>query len=73
MPRSMEPSKLTELSNKIENLIDLCQRLQRENQRLRSDELLWQQERVELLEINEVARTRVEAMIGHLKALEPEE
>ncbi|CAM3426943.1 TIGR02449 family protein [Parendozoicomonas haliclonae] len=68
----MEPSELNELSCKIEDLITLCERLRRENQRLRSSEQQWKQERAQLIDKNDAARIRVEAMIGRLKALEHE-
>ena len=68
----MESSELNELSQKIENLITLCEELHRENRILRAGEQQWKQERAQLIEKNEVARTRVEAMIGRLKALEHE-
>ncbi len=68
----MEPNELSELSNKVEHLIALCTNLQQENESLRSGEQQWKLERTQLIEKNELARTRVEAMIGRLKALEHE-
>ncbi|WP_281645675.1 TIGR02449 family protein [Parendozoicomonas sp. Alg238-R29] len=63
---------INELGRKIEELITLCQNLRHENQALRSGEQQWKQERAQLIEKNEIARTRVEAMIGRLKTLEHE-
>jgi cell division protein ZapB len=39
---------------------------------LKARESAWQQERVRLIEKNELARSRVEAMITHLKSLDTE-
>ena len=63
---------LNVFGEKIESLIALCQTLRQENQTLRANEQQWRQERASLIEKNEIARTRVEAMIGRLKALEHE-
>jgi len=59
----MSENTIEELSYKIDQLIQHCDTLQ-----LREQKLL--QERSRLIEKNEVARTRVEAMIGHLKTLQ---
>ncbi len=68
----MDANKLTALTEKIEGLIAFCERLRQENQTLRSNEQEWMHERDRLIETNEMARTRVESMIEHLKALEHE-
>ena len=68
----MEPSEIKALSGKIDELLTLCQQLRQENRILRSSEQQWKQERAQLIEKNEMARVRVEAMIGRLKALEHE-
>lgn len=58
------------LEAKLDELIRQCTRLQQENAQLKARESEWQQERVRLIEKNELARTRVEAMITRLKSLE---
>jgi cell division protein ZapB len=58
------------LEAKLDELIRQCARLQQENAQLKAREGEWQQERVRLVEKNELARTRVEAMITRLKSLE---
>ena len=68
----MENSKFTALESKIDALIALCDQLQRENDMLKSTQQAWLQERAQLREKNEQARTRVEAMIARLKSLEQE-
>ena len=63
---------LLSLETKLDRLILLTSRLQQENAELKSRESAWQQERVRLIEKNELARSRVEAMITHLKSLDTE-
>ena len=68
----MAESQLTQLEAKLNQLIELCQRLDRENAALKAREATWQQEKLRLVEKNELARSRVEAMIKRLKSLESE-
>ena len=58
------------LADKIDDLIALCDRLKLENAALREQRGTLAEERAVLLEKNELARTRVEAMINRLKAME---
>jgi len=60
------------LSKKIDELISLCGQLKTENQALRNDNSSWKTERTQLVAKNDMARTKVEAMITRLKALEQE-
>lgn len=68
----MSDELLLSLETKLDRLILLCNRLQQENAELKAREQSWQQERVRLIEKNELARSRVEAMISHLKNLDAE-
>jgi len=68
----MSDELLLSLETKLDRLILLTSRLQQENAELRARESAWQQERVRLIEKNELARSRVEAMITHLKSLDTE-
>ncbi len=68
----MTDNLLAALESKLDQLVSLCNRLQKENQQLREKEAGWLQERARLTEKNELARSRVEAMITHLKSLEQE-
>lgn len=68
----MAESQLAQLDAKLNQLIELCQRLDRENAALKAREATWQQEKLRLVEKNELARSRVEAMIKRLKSLESE-
>jgi cell division protein ZapB len=58
------------LEAKIDELIDLCAVLTRENRALRAQQQNWTTERAKLIEKNELAKSRVESMITRLKALE---
>ena len=60
------------LEHQIDQLIYRCHQLEQENRTLRTQENSWRKVRTRLIEKNELARTRVEAMIERLKALEQE-
>lgn len=68
----MTSQTLKDVENKLDELISLCNRLEKENATLKAKEESWKQERTRLLEKNEIARSRVEAMIARLKNLETE-
>lgn len=68
----MALNELQQMEQKIDRLINLCARLQTENQNLRTRENNLLKERSKLLEKNEMARSRVENMITRLKALDSE-
>lgn len=58
------------LERRIEELVHLCETLARENQALLDRNNEWAGERAQLIEKNELAKTKVEAMISRLRALE---
>lgn len=66
----MSDSPLVNIEKQLDLLIAKCQQLAAENQRLRDDTEQWQHERTRLIEKNEMACTRIEAMIARLKRLE---
>lgn len=66
----MARNDLRQLEDKIDRLISVCEQLQAENQSLREREATLLKERSQLVEKNETARSRVEAMITRLKNLE---
>lgn len=68
----MSDQLLQTLETKMDLLIQVCERLQQENHELQAKASDWQRERVRLVEKNELARGRVEAMISRLKSLESE-
>ena len=66
----MSEGEWTGLETKVNELIALCGVLSRENRALRAQQQNWTTERAKLIEKNELAKSRVESMIGRLKALE---
>lgn len=66
----MAENQLKALEKKIDELISLCTNLNRENQTLKLDSQGWRSERLRLIASNDLARTKVEAMINRLQALE---
>ncbi|MGH1471877.1 MAG: TIGR02449 family protein [Cellvibrionaceae bacterium] len=68
----MTESAITTLEDKLDQLIRLCDRLKQENEAYQEKESKWLRERTRLIEKNELARTRVEAMISKLQNLESE-
>ena len=68
----MSQELLQSLEAKMDRLIRVCEQLHDENRALKARADEWQRERVRLVEKNELARSRVEAMITRLKSLESE-
>ena len=68
----MADPQLKALAAKINDLIALCDQLDQENRALKSDAANWGDERDQLVEKTEVARSKVESMISRLKTLEKE-
>ena len=66
----MADKQLQALAQKIDQLIGLCNELNRENQLLKAENAGWQQERQDLIDKNELARSKVEAMINRLRTME---
>jgi cell division protein ZapB len=61
---------MEQLEQKVDELIELCTILGRENRALRAQQQNWSSERAKLIEKNELAKSRVESMITRLKTLE---
>ncbi len=66
----MEPDEIKNLENRIDQLIEYCQQLKRENRALKIEKQDLAAQHARLLEKTRRARSRIEAMIGRLKALE---
>jgi cell division protein ZapB len=66
----VESDDLRKLESRIDELISACQRLQRENTSLRSEQDAMSEKHMRLMEKTRIARERIESMIGRLKALE---
>jgi cell division protein ZapB len=68
----MENKEFKVLEKKIDELVQLCGQLNQEIKALQANESGWRNERGQLLKKNDEARSKVEAMIQRLKALEQE-
>ena len=66
----MEDADLQTLIAKFDLLLQRLEQLKAENRLLRANEKSWREERAHLIEKNELARHKVEAMILRLKALQ---
>jgi len=66
----MDEPDINTLSERINQLIAVCDQLQQQNRHLVAQERNWREERMQLIEKNDLARQKVEAMILRLKALE---
>jgi cell division protein ZapB len=68
----MSQEKIEQIEQKVDRLITLCYRLQKENQALRERESGLLREKSLLVDKNEQARQRVEGMISRFKNLTSE-
>jgi len=66
----MEASQIKVFSSKVEELLAYCQKLETDNVALKTTQDEWQSERSKLLQKNDLAKNKIESMIGRLKALE---
>lgn len=66
----MSSQDLLALEAKIDKLISEYSRLQQETRLLQAERQAWKAERAKLIKQNELARSRVEAMIERLKTME---
>ena len=62
--------ELKDFEDNLDQLIDKYQTIKNENRSLKSKQEIMVQEKAQLLEKTTLARTRVEAMITRLKAME---
>lgn len=67
-----EKMDINDLEEKVDELISLCDELERKQSIMEADKENWSLERTRLLEKNEIAKSKIEAMIMRLKALEQE-
>ena len=66
----MTEESFQNLSNKVDDLIELCSEMKRENQLLKASESSWHSERKKLLEKNKEAKTRLQSILTRLKAMD---
>ncbi len=67
---SLERMDLQTLEAQVDELIQTCEQLSDENRALRDQQSTLVSDRAGLIEKSELARSRVEAMIARLKAME---
>ena len=63
-------NELKHLEKRLDELVQICKKLQTENQSLKQRQDSIAEERANLIQKNEQVRARVEAMIVRLKAME---
>ena len=66
----MARNQFKDLEKKIDELISLCKELNIENGALKAQVAGWGDERKDLMDKNELARSKVEAMINRLRTME---
>jgi cell division protein ZapB len=66
----MDNENLKKLENRVDDLIGACQQLRSEHQSVKAKHTQLGDEHAKLVEKTQIARARIEAMIGRLKALE---
>ncbi|TNF92623.1 MAG: TIGR02449 family protein [Gammaproteobacteria bacterium] len=69
-PTQLTDIELKKLETRVDDLLGTCDKLIAENRSLRHQQESLVAERASLIEKNELARTRVEAMITRLKSME---
>ena len=65
-----KPLEIKDLEAKIDELIQLCDELEKKHARMEADRENLLKEKTRLLEKNELAKSKVEAMIMRLRSLE---
>lgn len=66
----MDTLDIRTLEERIDHLIQICNRLAEENRALREQQVTLMAERAALIEKSELARSRVEAMIARMREME---
>ena len=68
----MEKDAIQQLELQVDELLRASRRLREENMLLKSQQTAWLAERTELVEKTDLARSRIENMVGRLKELDEE-
>ena len=66
----MSEDSFDNLSEKVDNLIDICAEMRRENQALKASENSWQSERKQLMDKKNVAKSKLESILVRLKSMD---
>ena len=68
----MDERQLQLVERKVDELVQLCEQLDKENRAVKADARHWRTEREQLIEKTDIARAKIESMIQRLRALEKE-
>lgn len=66
----MSEDKFQSLTDKVDDLIDLCAEMKHDNQQLRATKNSWQSERKQLMDKNKEAKSKLEAILVRLRAMD---
>jgi len=58
------------LNEKVDDLIHLCAEMKHENQLLKANQSSWSEERKQLIDTNNEAKTKLQTILVRLKAME---
>lgn len=61
---------LNVLEARVDELLELCESLANENRALRERNRVWAAEKSNLVERNELARSKIDALIDRLKSMD---
>ena len=64
----MEQSEVQALADKLDKLIERCDKLEKDNAMLRELQDDWNRERTQLMQQNDIANNKIKAMNGPLRA-----
>jgi cell division protein ZapB len=68
----MEKKAIQQLEQQVDELLHASRRIREENMLLKSQKAAWLNERAQLIEKSNVARSRIEKMVSRLKQLDDE-
>lgn len=68
----MEKDAIQQLEQQVDELLRASRRIREENMLLKSQQSAWLAERAELVDKTDLARSRIETMVGRLKELDEE-
>jgi len=66
----MDNDNLKKLERRVDDLVGVCRKLKKENLAIKAGSERLNDDHAKLMEKTQIARARIEAMIGRLKALE---
>jgi len=66
----MQKTQMTVLESKVNELLDQFDLLKKDNIKLKTQQLMWKQEREKLVKQNDLARQKIGVMIEKLRSME---